>query len=324
MLVTPTALPNRLPINLLPAAVRRAGEQASRRFAEFFVAQIANPHTRASYGRAVARFFAWCEAQGIGRIELIDPLAVAAYFREHPGSAPTIKQHLAAVRMLFNWMATGGFVAHNPAAPVRGPRHVVVRGRTPVLSVAACRQLLDSIDGSTLIGLRDRALISVMTFSFARVGAVIAMRVGDYGRPDPAARATLRLREKGGKEIEAPAHHLIAQAMNAYLLAARLGAGRNVPLFQSAVGRSDRLTGRPLHRNDVLQMVKRRVRGAGLPADRVCCHTFRATGITAYLENGGRLEHAQRIAAHASPLTTKLYDRTADTISADEIERILI
>jgi len=95
-----------------------------------------------------------------------------------------------------------------------------------------------------------------------------------------------------------------------------------LPLFRT-VDRRRQLTGNRMHRVDVLRMIKRRARQAGL-ATAVCCHTFRATGITAYLENGGSLEHAQRIAAHESVRTTKLYDRTSDAVSLDEIERIVI
>ena len=84
--------------------------------------------------------------------------------------------------------------------------------------------------------------------------------------------------------------------------------------FRASTGPAGRLSGRPLARRPVLAMIKRRAAAAGLPAS-TCCHTFRATGITTYMANGGTLEHAQRIAGHASPKTTKLYDRTADTIS---------
>ena len=118
-----------------------------------------------------------------------------------------------------------------------------------------------------------------------------------------------------------PAHHRAEQAVPAYVNAAGLDDPK-ASLFQS-VDRAGRLSGRPLGRRAVLAMIKRRAAPAGLPPS-TCCHTFRATGITAYLSNGGTLEHAQRIAAHASPKTTKLYDRTADAISLDEIERIVI
>ena len=118
-----------------------------------------------------------------------------------------------------------------------------------------------------------------------------------------------------------PAHHRAEQAVAAYVNAAGLDDPK-ASLFQS-VDRAGRLSGRPLGRRAVLAMIKRRAPAAGLPPS-TCCHTFRATGITAYLSNGGTLEHAQRVAGHASPKTTKLYDRTADAISLDEIERIVI
>jgi integrase len=119
-----------------------------------------------------------------------------------------------------------------------------------------------------------------------------------------------------------PAHHTAEALMDAYLKKAEIAADRKGPLCRS-VDRHRELTGRPMHRNDVWRMIKRRGREAGLPPG-ICCHTFRATGITAYLENGGTIEKAQAIAAHESPRTTKLYDRTEDAISLDEIERILI
>jgi integrase len=110
--------------------------------------------------------------------------------------------------------------------------------------------------------------------------------------------------------------------LEAYLAAAGIGGENGSPLFRT-LDRSGKLTERRVYRTDILAMVKRRVREAGL-SERVSCHTFRATGITCYLLNGGTLEHAQRIAAHESPTTTKLYDRTSDEISLDEIERIRI
>ena len=145
------------------------------------------------------------------------------------------------------------------------------------------------------------------------------MRRQDYFRQ--RRRGWLRLHEKGGKRHDVPAHHRAEEAVAAYVNAAGIEDPK-ASLFQS-VDRAGRLTGRSLGRRAVLDMIKRRAAAAGLPAS-ACCHTFRATEITAYLSNGGTLEHAQRIAGHASPKTTKLYDRTADTISVDEIERIVI
>ena len=304
----------------LPALIAEAGDGAAKRFFEFFTANIRNPNTRAAYAQAVAQFLRWCEERQLS-LRAIEPMVVAAYIETHPGSDPTKKQHLAAIRMLFDWLVTGQVIPVNPAASVRGPKHVVRKGKTHVLSVEDARKLLDSIDTSNVVGLRDRALIGVMVFSFARIGAVVGMRVEDYYQN--GKRWWLRLHEKGGKFHEVPAHHNAEAYLDAYLEAAGIGEDRKTPLFRSAVGRTKTLTPRALRRNNALDMVKRRALKAGL-SDRICNHTFRATGITAYLEAGGTIEKAQAIAAHESPKTTKLYDRTSDAISLDEIERISI
>ena len=304
---------------VLPQVIVDAGPSAVARFLEFFAGRIANARTRAAYGRAVGQFLRWCEARGLG-LRDVSPLHVATYIRTHPGSAPTVKQHLAAIRMLGDWLVVNQVLPVNPAAAVRGPKHVVTKGATPVLSPAEARKLLESIDTGALAGLRDRALLSVMLYSFARVSAVLGMRRQDYF--GQGSRGWLRLHEKGGKRHDVPAHHRAAAALDAYVEAGGLEEPK-VALFQTVDPPARRLTGRPLDRRLVLAMIKRRAAAAGLPSS-TCCHTFRATGITAYLSNGGTLEHAQQIAGHASPKTTKLYDRTADTVTVDEIERIVI
>ena len=170
------------------------------------------------------------------------------------------------------------------------------------------------------MGLRDRALLGVMVYSFARVGAVVAMDVEDYYQS--GRRGMFRLHEKGGKEHVVPAHHNAEEYIEAYLDATGLRLQKKVPLFQT-VNRGGELTGSRLDRVDVFRMIKRRARQAGLP-ETACCYTFRATGITAYLSNGGTLENARAIAAHESSQTTRLYDRTGDKITLDEVERIVI
>jgi integrase len=222
--------------------------------------------------------------------------------------------------MLFDWLVTGQVIPMNPAASVRGPKHVVKKGKTPVLTAAEARQLLDSIDVSVVVGLRDRALIGLMVYSFARVSAAVGMTVEDYYQQ--GKRWWLRLHEKGGKRHQVPAHHNAEAYVDAYLTAAGIAGDRKGPLFRT-VDRAGLPTSNRMTRNDALRMIKRRARAAGLP-NTICCHTFRATGITAYLENGGTIENAQAIAAHESPRTTKLYDRTGDEITLDEVERILI
>jgi integrase len=160
-----------------------------------------------------------------------------------------------------------------------------------------------------------------MVYSFARVGAVVRMRIGDYF--DDGRRSWFRFHEKGGKRHEVPAHHNAQEYMDAYVQAGRLKEQDPKESLFRSVNRKHELTDGPLSRVEVFLMIKRRARAAGLPAS-TCCHTFRATGITAYLANGGALENAQAIAAHESPRTTKLYDRTSDEISLDEVERISI
>ena len=156
---------------------------------------------RAAYGRAVGQFLAWCAARGLA-LTAVSPLHVAAYIRTHPGSAPTVKQHLAAIRMLGDWLVVSQVLPVNPAAAVRGPTHVVTTGATPVLSPAEARRLLEAIDPGTLTGRRDRALVSVMLYSFARVSAVIGMRRPDYFRQE--RQGWLRLHEKGGTRHDGP------------------------------------------------------------------------------------------------------------------------
>jgi site-specific recombinase XerD len=326
--VVPAAEPARFSATIaakivVPAIVADAGDQAARRYLEFFAATIRNRNTRAAYLHAVSRFFAWCDHHKLGQLADIEPLHVAAYIEAlgENFEKPTVKQHLAAIRMLFDWLVTGQIVATNPAHAVRGPKHVVKTGKTTVLDAEQARRLLDSIDTSTVVGLRDRALISVMTFAFARIGAVVAMRVEDYY--PKGKRWWVRLHEKGGKRHEMPAHHTLEAYLDTYIEAAGLRDGGKAPLFRSAAGRTGTLTDKPMHRVDAWRMIQRRAAGLGLRVN-IGCHTFRATGITAYLEAGGTLENAQAMAAHESPRTTKLYDRTGDEITLDEVERITI
>lgn len=308
---------------VIPALIAAAGDHAARRFLEFFAATISNKNTRAAYYRAVCHFFAWLEQHGIAELADIEPLHVAAYIEQlqRAMAKPTVKQHLAAIRMLFDWLVVGQILASNPAHAVRGPKHVVKRGSTPVLTADQARRLIDSIDVSTLVGLRDRALIGVMTYAFARIGAVVAMRVDDY-YPE-GKRWWVRLHEKGGKRHEMPAHHKLEAYIDDYVAAAGIRDDGKTPLFRSALGRTGCLGDAAMHRIDAYRMIRRRTADGGFRV-KLGCHVFRATGITAYLEAGGTLENAQAMAAHESPRTTKLYDRTSDAITLDEVERITI
>ena len=217
----------------LPEVIVDAGPAAVERFLEFFAAAIANDRTRAAYGQAAGQFLGWCGARGLG-LRAIAPLHVAAYIRTHPGSVPTVKQHLAAIRALLDWLVVHQVLPVNPAASVRGPKHVVTKGATPVLTPAETRELLDRIDTETLVGLRDRALLSVMVFSFARVSAAVGMRRQDYFRQ--GVRGWLRLHEKGGKRHDVPAHHRAEEAVEAYVAAGGLEDARGAAVSERRPG----------------------------------------------------------------------------------------
>jgi site-specific recombinase XerD len=307
----------------VPTLVAAGGERAAYRFFEFFTANIRNPHTRRAYARAAKEFFAWLETRGVTSLAAIESVHVAAYIEQlaKARSAPTAKLRLAALRHLFDWLVIGQIMPVNPAAAVRGPRHIVRRGKTPVLDPAEARQLIDAIDTSTVIGLRDRALIGLMVYSFARIGAAIGMRVEDSFQQN--RRLWVRLHENGGKQHVLPCHHSLEAYLHEYIDGAGLARDPKTLLFQTYSRATGRLTGNPLPQANAHAMIQRRARSAGI-ATKIGNHTFRATGVTAYLKNGGTLEKAAQMANHASTRTTQLYDRRAEEVTPDEVERVLI
>jgi site-specific recombinase XerD len=310
-----------LPSSSLPALIAAAGERTQLRFLEFFASNIRNPHTRRAYVRAVAEFLDWCAAAGVAGIEAVQSLHVAAWIEGQTRqlSAPTVKQQLAAIRHLFDWLVTGQVVPVNPAASVRGPSHSVKTGKTPVLDAEDARLLLNSIDTTTPAGLRDRALIALMVYSFARIGAALGMKVEDVYTQN--RRLWVRLREKGGKRHEMPCHHNLEDYLAAYLDGVGLKDDPKGPLFRTIGRGTDQLTKTPLPQANAHAMIRRRMAAAGI-ATKAGNHSFRATGITAYLKNGGTLEKAAAMANHASTRTTQLYDRRRDDMTLDEVEKI--
>jgi site-specific recombinase XerD len=328
----------------VPSPLFAPTPKAAKRVLEFFVTQIESDHTRKSYMNATRRFAAWCERHSIHELTAVEPMHVAAFIKDLQSkffpprkklfAPPTVKQHLAALRMLFDWLVIGHVIDVNPAHAVHGPKYVVKKGKTPVLTTEEARELLDSIpivrntgrarrglQEPSLVGLRDRALIAVMVYSFARINAVLEMKVRDYfvqGR-----RGWVRLHEKGGKEHEVPCHHNLETYLHEYMEAAGIAGDPDGPLFRTAAGKTGELTRNAMWQQDAYRMIQRRAADAGIKT-RIGNHTFRATGITAYLKNNGTLEAAQQIANHESPRTTKLYDRRDEEISLDEVEKISI
>lgn len=311
------------PSENLPAPLTNAGQKAQLSFMEFFTANIRNPNTRRSYFKASSEFLTWCHAIGISSVYAVQPIHVAAWIEElgQTHSVATVKQRLAAIRHLFDWFVVHQVVPVNPTASVRGPKHVVKRGKTPVLEPQETRQLIERIDTTKIVGLRDRALIGLMVYSFARIGAALSLKIEDVYTQN--RRLWVRLSEKGGKQHDMPCHHNLDAWLHEYLDTANLWNDRKGYVFRTIDRNSKNLSDRPLPQANAYAMIKRRAKQAGIQTP-IGNHTFRATGITAYLKNEGSLEKAAQMANHASTRTTQLYDRRSDEVSLDEVERILI
>jgi site-specific recombinase XerD len=306
---------------VVPALVAASGTDATMCFLNFFATQMENDNTRAAYLRAAREFLAWCDGQKLALLADVQPVHVAAWIKHSKltHSIPTVKLRLAAIRHLFDWLVTGHVMNTNPALSVRGPRHVVRKGKTPVLDAAEVRVLLDSIGGTSHIDLRDKALIGLMLYSFARIGAVVAMKVEDVFTQN--RRLWVRLHEKGGKLHDMPCNHNAEAFLHAYIDGTGIAADARGPLFRT-VGRDGKLTGNALHRVNAFELVRKRAAAAGIKTS-ISNHSFRATGITVFRKLGGSLENAALMANHASTRTTQLYDRRSDDVTLDEVERII-
>ena len=306
---------------IVPALIADSGDDAARSFIEFFTAQIRNPHTRAAYGQAVAGFCHWCETNGLADLQKISSLHVASYIEglSQTYAPPSVNQHLAAIRRLFDWLTIRQVIKVSPAAPVKGVRHSVTIGKSPTLSPAEMRTLLDSIDGSKPVDFRDRALIGLMAYTFARVSTAVGLDVEDLFHQEHGL--WLRFRAKGGKQSTKPCHHELTGFLLDYIAVADIRDDKKGPLFRPWDRRNRVLARKRLIRQRVLDMVKRRVRQAGIHTP-ICNHSFRATGITTFLENGGLLEQAQQWADHSSVSTTRIYDHRGRRATREDAERV--
>jgi integrase/recombinase XerD len=308
----------------LPEILARAGRAAVFAADEFFFGRIRNEHTRAAYLVAVRRFLEWSEARGL-ELGTITPRDVGMYIdglKKERTSVSTRKQHLAAVRQFFDGLVTRHVILLNPALSVRGERYHVVEGKTPEITVQGARTLLASIHTGNVIGLRDRAIVAVLIYTAARAGAVAVLRRGSFYHAGD--QWMLHFDEKGGKSRETPVRHDLEQMLFQYIDAANLrDAPEDTPLFRTAYRKTRRLTENVLSVVDVCRMVKRRSKDAGLES-RLSPHSFRVTTITDLLEQGVPLEDVQRLAGHADPRTTRLYDRRDKKVTRNVVERISI
>src|SRR6516165_6007605 len=249
-----------------PVLIERAGPSTKKKFFEFLTVPIRNKNTRLAYYRAIQQFMTWLERAGYQHLEDIEPITVAAYIEtlQRQAAPPTVKQHMAAIRRMFSWLTEKGVLAMNPAREVKTEKFSRTEGKTPAFVDGEVQTLLNSIDIFTHVGLRDRALLGTLAYTFARIGAVVKLKVEDYY--PSGKRFLLRFREKGGKEKELPVHHKLEELLDEYLQATGLGGEPDSLLFPAVLRSTGKLSRRPLRRTDAADMLKRRLKQAGLPA----------------------------------------------------------
>lgn len=307
--------------NSLPALVASSGSAAQFAWEEFIYGKIRNPHTRAAYERAIRRFLDHCDSLN-KQLPTVSPRDVGSYLDEQDYAPATKKLHLSAIRHFFDTLVTRHVIMLNPAHSVRGERLQVVEGKTPEITIPQARKLMQSLDTSHVVGLRDRAIIAILIYTAARVGAVATLRRGDFY--DLGDEYCLRFAEKGGKSREIPVRHDLKQFIGKYLAAGGMEyADESKPLFRTTIRKTKKLTQNTMTAGDMARMVKRRMRDAGLPS-RLSPHSFRVTAITDLLSQGVPLEDVQNLAGHADPRTTRLYDRRKRKVTRNIVERISV
>jgi site-specific recombinase XerD len=309
-------------LNPVPAIISRTGGSARFAYEEFFKATIRNEHTRRAYSRIVGRLLAWCDQNEL-ELRQITPGLAGDYISQLEGSAITTNQALAALRHFFDAMVTRHVVPLNSFASVRGIKNSVTEGKTAELGIEQARKLFNSIDTSNVVGLRDRAVLGVLAYTGARIGAVAKLRLSDYR--NLGEHRVLRFKEKGGKERDIPVRHDLAAWLNEYIAAAGIEADSKskAALFRAADGKRKVLTLSPYGPHSMRQMMKRRLEDAGLP-DLFSPHSFRVTVVTDLLNQNVPLEDVQYLAGHSSPTTTRIYDRRRRKVTRNIVERISI
>jgi len=304
-----------------PALVAQAGPAAQFAWDEFIYGRIRNPRTRRAYSHVVRQFLEHCRQPGRD-LTRIAPRDVGLYLDSLAYAPATKKLHLAGIRHFFDSLVTRHVVVLNPAASVRGERLQVIEGKTPEIGIEQARKLVRSIDTSHVVGLRDRAIIGILIYTAARVGAVATLRRANFY--NASDQHCLRFSEKGGKSREIPVRHDLTQFIIEYLTASGLEyAEKSSPLFRTTIRRTRRLTQSAVTADDIARMVKRRLRQAGL-SERLSPHSFRVTTITDLLTQGVPLEDVQNLAGHADPRTTRLYDRRQRKVTRNIVERISV
>lgn len=320
---------------MVPELDERAGGAARCAWDEFFYAEHHNLHTQRAYERAVRRFLAWCEEEGL-ELANIAPGKVGKYLTALGGSPAKRNQHLSALRGFFDRLVNRHVVFINPAASVSGVKETVIEGKTPEITVEQARELIASVktihkprskkakpkEFMTVVDLRDRAILSTLRFTACRAGAIAKLRVQDFQHD--GEQYVLRFQEKRGKSREIPVRLELQRDILVYLDAAGIGGdAKDRPLFRSTVRKTKQLTGNGLTSKAICELVKRRLKAAKLP-QRLSPHSFRVSAVTDLLTQGVPLEDVQYLAGHSSPRTTRLYDRRQKKVTRNIVERISI
>jgi integrase/recombinase XerD len=239
---------------------------------EFFFAEHHNPNMQRAYQSAVRGFLAWAEEEGL-ELANIPPGKVGQYLTALGGSASKHNLHLSALQAFFDRMVQRHVVLLNPAASVSGVKEAVVEGKTPEITIEQARKLIASVRTTytvkakgqkpqeivSVVGLRDRAILSTLAYTACRAGAIAKLRLQDFQHG--GEQYVLRFQEKGGKSREIPMRLELQRDVLAYLEAASIGAdAKDRPLFRSAVRMTKQLTGNALTSKGIWELVKRQLR----------------------------------------------------------------
>jgi integrase/recombinase XerD len=282
------------PFDPLEGTSESTRAKTTETFLELLGARVRNPNTRSAYRVAWRSFLAFCSTRHL-ELQRVKAYHVGSWLDQHPGSRSTQRQHLAAVRLLIDSLLMRGVVEYNPAARARPPRLVRESSHTPVFEEAEIVAFLDSISLKSLKDIRDKAIFCVLLYSWCRVSALINLSVADYY--ERGGTRWLRFQEKRGKDHEVPVHSKAKEAVDLWLERSYLASNPTAPLFPSFGKNRETLNARRLDRRSVLKLVEKWAKASGIQK-RVCCHSFRATGVTEYMNSGGTIEIAQRIGAY--------------------------
>jgi integrase/recombinase XerD len=272
----------------------------------FFTQHISNLHTRRTYLRAARYFCEWCETEGLDEIGHLYPAHFEAYLQRLLGrvSPITTTQHRSALHCLFIWLVKEQILAASPVSGGPGPQYPAIKIKTPVVTTQHIRRLLDSITLISPKDYRDRALIGIVVYCFARLNTALAMKVRDFFIKD--RHTWVRLPGKGGTSHELPCHSELQLFLEEYIAAAGLSYSPDGPLFRGAIGNTGRLREGRITARAAYGIFHRRAAAAGINAS-MGAGILHATAISAYLAKGGRLQAAQWIANHKHPDTTLKY-----------------